>query len=80
LELELTDLEAVVVAGHVVADDYPITARAGRKPLISDAELVASSASRNGSSRSHSRCSSTLNGRPARAFAAHDGRWITCNL
>jgi len=37
----MTDLEALVVAGYVFADDYPVPARPGRKPLISDAELVA---------------------------------------
>jgi hypothetical protein len=40
-ELEMTDLEALVVAGYVFADDYPVPAQAGRKPLTSDAELVA---------------------------------------
>jgi hypothetical protein len=36
-----TDLEALVVAAYVFADEYPVPARGGRKPLISDAELVA---------------------------------------
>src|SRR3954471_844635 len=37
----MTDLEALVVAAYVFADEYPAPARAGRRPLISDAELVA---------------------------------------
>jgi IS5 family transposase len=37
----MTDLEALVVAAYVFADEYPVPARGGRKPLISDAELVA---------------------------------------
>jgi len=37
----MTDLEALVVAAYVFADDYPVPARGGRRPLISDAELVA---------------------------------------
>src|SRR5438093_12567213 len=37
----MTDLEALVVAACVFADEYPVPARCGRKPLISDAELVA---------------------------------------
>ena len=37
----MTDLEALVVAAYVFADEYPVPARCGRKPLISDAELVA---------------------------------------
>src|SRR5438093_10837521 len=37
----MTDLEALVVAGYVFADEYSVPARAGRRPLISDAELVA---------------------------------------
>jgi hypothetical protein len=37
----MTDLEALVVAAYVVADDYPVPVRGGRRPLISDAELVA---------------------------------------
>jgi hypothetical protein len=41
LELEMTDLEALVVAAYVFADEYPVPARGGRPPLISDAELVA---------------------------------------
>jgi hypothetical protein len=41
LELEMTDLEALVVAAYVFADEYPVPARGGRKPFISDAELVA---------------------------------------
>jgi hypothetical protein len=41
LELEMTDLEALVVAAYVFADEYPVPARGGRRPLISDAELVA---------------------------------------
>ena len=36
-----TDLEALVVAGYVFADEYSVTARAGRPPKVSDAELVA---------------------------------------
>jgi Transposase DDE domain len=36
-----TDLEALVVAAYVFADEYPVPARGGRRPLISDAELVA---------------------------------------
>jgi hypothetical protein len=35
------DLEALVVAAYVFADEYPVAARCGRKPLISNAELVA---------------------------------------
>lgn len=35
------DLEALVVAAYVFADEYPVPARGGRKPLITDAELVA---------------------------------------
>ena len=35
------DLEALVVAAYVFADEYPVPARPGRTPLISDAELVA---------------------------------------
>jgi Transposase DDE domain len=41
LELEMTDLEALVVAAYVFADEYPVPARGGRPPLITDAELVA---------------------------------------
>jgi len=37
----MTDLEALVVAAYVFADDYPVPTRGGRRPLISDAELVA---------------------------------------
>jgi IS5 family transposase len=35
------DLEALVVAAYVFADEYPVPARGGRRPLVSDAELVA---------------------------------------
>src|SRR5262245_60227107 len=37
----MTDLEALVVAAYVFADEYPVAVRGGRRPLISDAELVA---------------------------------------
>jgi Transposase DDE domain len=37
----MTDLEALVVTGYVFADEYPVPARPGRPPLISDSELVA---------------------------------------
>ena len=37
----MKDLEALVVAAYVFADEYPVPARGGRKPLVSDAELVA---------------------------------------
>src|SRR6266446_2840210 len=37
----MADLEALVVAGYVFADEYRVPARPGRPPLISDAELVA---------------------------------------
>jgi Transposase DDE domain len=37
----MTDLEALVVAAYVFADEYPVPARGGRKPLASDAELIA---------------------------------------
>src|SRR5438067_8482347 len=37
----MTDLEALVVAAYVFADEYPVPARPGRPALISDAELVA---------------------------------------
>ena len=37
----MTDLEALVVAAYVFADDYRLPARCGRPPLVSDAELVA---------------------------------------
>src|SRR5215831_19266148 len=40
-ELEMTDLEALVVAGYVFADDYRVPAGPGRPALVSDAELVA---------------------------------------
>jgi hypothetical protein len=40
-ELEMTDLEALVVAAYVFADEYRVPARSGRPPLTSDAELVA---------------------------------------
>src|SRR5213079_487647 len=36
----MTDLEALVVAAYVFADEYSVPAR-GRPPLTSDAELVA---------------------------------------
>ena len=36
-----TDLEALVVAAYVVADEYPVPARPGRPPEVTDAELVA---------------------------------------
>lgn len=36
-----TDLEALVVAAYVFADEYRVPARGGRRPLITDAELVA---------------------------------------
>jgi hypothetical protein len=41
LELEMTDLEALVVAAYVFADEYPVPARPGRPAKVSDAELVA---------------------------------------
>jgi IS5 family transposase len=41
LELEMTDLEALVVAAYVFADEYRVPARQGRPALVSDAELVA---------------------------------------
>jgi IS5 family transposase len=41
LELEMTDLEALVVAAYVFADESPVPLRGGRRPLVSDAELVA---------------------------------------
>jgi hypothetical protein len=44
LELEMTDLEALVVAAYVFADEYRVPARCGRPALVSDAELVALSA------------------------------------
>jgi len=37
----MTDLEALVVAGYVFADEYPVPARCGRPALVSDSELVA---------------------------------------
>jgi len=37
----MTDLEALVVAAYVFADEYPVALRGGRRPLVSDAELVA---------------------------------------
>lgn len=37
----MTDLEALVVAGYVFADEYSVPSRGGRKPLVTDAELVA---------------------------------------
>src|SRR5438034_718336 len=37
----MTDLEALVVAAYVFADEYPVAARPGRPALVSDAELVA---------------------------------------
>jgi len=37
----MTDLEALVVAAYVFADEYRVPARCGRPPSTSDAELVA---------------------------------------
>jgi hypothetical protein len=37
----MTDLEALVVAAYVFADEYRVPARCGRPPLVSDGELVA---------------------------------------
>jgi hypothetical protein len=37
----MRDLEALVVAAYVFADEYSVPARGGGKPLITDAELVA---------------------------------------
>src|SRR5215216_734050 len=37
----MTDLEALVVADYVLADEYPVPFRGGRRPLTTDAELVA---------------------------------------
>jgi hypothetical protein len=37
----MTDLEALVVAAYVFADEYRVPPRPGRPPLTSDAELVA---------------------------------------
>jgi Transposase DDE domain len=36
-----TDLEALVVAAYVFADEYPVPARCGRPAKVTDAELVA---------------------------------------
>lgn len=36
-----TDLEALVIAAYVFADEYPVPARPGPTPKLSDAELVA---------------------------------------
>jgi DDE family transposase len=36
-----TDLEALVIAGYVFADEHPVPARPGRPAKVSDAELVA---------------------------------------
>jgi hypothetical protein len=36
-----TDLEALVVAAYIFADEYPVPARPGRRPAVTDAELVA---------------------------------------
>jgi Transposase DDE domain len=36
-----TDLEALVVAAYVFADEFPAPVRPGRPPLVSDAELLA---------------------------------------
>jgi hypothetical protein len=41
LELEMTDLEALVVAGYVFADEYSVPARPGRPAKITDPEVVA---------------------------------------
>jgi hypothetical protein len=41
LELEMTDLEALVVAAYVFADEYRVPARCGRPALTTDAEVVA---------------------------------------
>jgi hypothetical protein len=41
LELEMTDLEALVVAGYVFADESRVPARCGRPASVSDSELVA---------------------------------------
>ena len=35
------DLEPLVVAAYVFADEYPVPARPGRPARVSDAELVA---------------------------------------
>jgi hypothetical protein len=37
----MADLEALVVAAFVFADEYSVPARSGRRPLITDAELIA---------------------------------------
>lgn len=37
----MADLEALVVAAYVFADEYRVPARGGRRPLTTDAELVA---------------------------------------
>src|SRR3954451_13563660 len=37
----MTDLEALVVAAYVFADEYAVPARCGRRPNVTDAELVA---------------------------------------
>ena len=37
----MTDVEALVVAGNVFADEYPVPARPSRRPKVSDAALVA---------------------------------------
>jgi IS5 family transposase len=37
----MADLEALVVAAYVFAEEYPVPARCGRPPLASDSELVA---------------------------------------
>src|SRR5215471_21731458 len=37
----MTDLEALVVAAYVFADEYRVPARVGRPALVTDAELIA---------------------------------------
>src|SRR5947199_4028188 len=37
----MTDVEALIVVASVFADEYRVPARCGRRPLVSDAELVA---------------------------------------
>src|SRR5204863_8716434 len=37
----MTDLEALVVAAYVFADEYPVPAGRGRPAKVSDAELIA---------------------------------------
>src|SRR5881227_3739752 len=37
----MTDLEALVVAAYVFADEYPVPPRCGRPARVADAELVA---------------------------------------